>query len=135
MKIELTELEPWAYEFIEALRPGAHGFVFCDGALTGGGPYWEFPHGRPLRVVMSGRTELDGKRWIHVSVSNRGRLPSWEAMKLVHAAFIGEDKRAIQVFAPKSEHVNIAEVLHLWYCLDGDGLPDFRVIQADGIAI
>jgi hypothetical protein len=40
--------------------------------------------------------------------------------------FIGDGRKAIQVFAPVAEHVNIHEFcLHLWHCLDGDPLPDF----------
>jgi hypothetical protein len=46
-------------------------------------------------------------------------------MSEVKELFIGGDRQAIQVMPPRSNHVNIHEVLHLWHCLDGDGLPDF----------
>jgi len=119
----LVQLEEWAYEYVDALKVGEHGFVFHDGEP----PWWEYPHGKPLRVLVSGRTEADGRRWIHVSVSNQGRLPSWEALKKVKAAFIGDDKQALQVFPPASQWYTHYEVLHLWHCIDGDGIPDFRV--------
>jgi len=79
-----------------------------------------------LIVIESVNKEQDGKLWKHVSLSRRSRLPSYEDMKLVKDKFIGEDKLAIQIFVPKSEHVNIHEYcLHLWCCLDENVLPDF----------
>jgi hypothetical protein len=130
---ELVELEDWAYDYIDALTPGAHGFIFHEPTTHAAPPWWEFPHGVPLRVLLSARTEADGRRWVHVSCSHRnGRLPSWDALKKVKAAFIGADKRAIQILAPDSEWYSHWEVLHLWYCLDGDGLPDFRVQAKNG---
>lgn len=92
-----------------------------------------------LQVIVSSSREDDGRRWLHVSASRvwlvRNRLgaflaeqalPSYEDLKLVKREFVGEDKRAIQVFPPSAEHVNIHPcVLHLWHCVDGDGLPDF----------
>ncbi len=69
----------------------------------------------------------DNKRWMHLSASRRSRLPTYDDLVWAKKLFIG-DRKAIQVFAPKAEHVNYsAYVLHLWACLDGDGLPDFRV--------
>lgn len=84
---------------------------------------------RGLFVMVSGAVELDGRRWIHVSVSRRDRLPSYDDLALVKRAFIGDERKALQVFAPSSEHYNLhAFCLHLWCCLDGDGLPDFRAM-------
>ena len=80
--------------------------------------------GRGLFVMVSGAVELDGKRWIRVSLSRRERMPSYEDMALVKRLFLGEEKRAIQVFVPATEHYNLhPNCLHLWHCLDGDGLP------------
>lgn len=79
-----------------------------------------------LRVLVSCAQYADARRWLHVSVSLRGgQLPSWPQMSEVKELFIGGDRQAIQVMPPRSNHVNIHEVLHLWHCLDGDGLPDF----------
>lgn len=79
-----------------------------------------------LRVIISGALEEDNKRWIHVSVSREYGLPNWSDLTLVKNLFIGEDKTAIQVFPSKDKYVNIADVLHIWYCYDGiDFIPDF----------
>lgn len=79
-----------------------------------------------LLVFASASVELDGKRWLHVSVSRRSRLPSWEDLRAVKDAFIGRDRTALQVLPPAAKHVNIhAYCLHLWSCLDGDPTPDF----------
>ncbi len=79
-----------------------------------------------LRVIASGATEADGRRWLHVSCSRPNRIPDWDDLRTVKDLFIGADRKAVQVFPPKAEYVNInSNVLHLWCCLDGDGLPDF----------
>ncbi len=79
-----------------------------------------------LRVLMDVGMEYDGKRWLHVSLSRKGRLPSYDDMCAVKNLFIGPDKMAIQVFVPSAQHVNIHPTcLHLWHCIDGDVLPDF----------
>jgi hypothetical protein len=80
-----------------------------------------------LMVIVTGGVEGDGKRWLHVSMSRPDELPSYNDMCMVKEIFIGANKKAMQIFAPASEHVNISQfVLHLWHCIDGDGLPDFR---------
>lgn len=77
-------------------------------------------------VIESLATELDGKRWHHVSVSRPDRMPSYEDLCFVKKHWIGEDRYAYQVFAPRTKHVNIHQYcLHLWSCLDGPALPDF----------
>jgi hypothetical protein len=83
--------------------------------------------GDSLVVIVSARVEADGKRWMHVSCSRPNRLPTWDDLRRVKDVFIGKNRKAIQVMPPASEYVNIAKfALHLWCCLDGDGLPDFR---------
>lgn len=80
---------------------------------------------RQLRCIISG-CWLRGGRWIHFSLSHRTRLPTWEELVSSKEAFLGEDTKAIQVLPPRGEWVNICErVLHLFHCVDGDGLPDF----------
>lgn len=83
--------------------------------------------GDGLLVIFSAAEERDGKRWIHVSASRSGRLPGWQDMRKVKDIFIGANRLAVQVFPRKDEYVNIHPfVLHLWSCLDGDPVPDFR---------
>ena len=55
------------------------------------------------------------------------RFPvSAKDLKEVKRVFVGEDKKAIMVFPPESEHVNIhPNCLHLYAPLGEDPLPDF----------
>jgi len=70
--------------------------------------------------------DMDGKPWLHVSMSRHKRIPSYEDMLAVKNIFVGNDRQAIQVFPRTEKHLNINEyVLHLWCGLEGDGLPDF----------
>ena len=81
---------------------------------------------RRLRVLYSVRQEADGKRWLHISVSHRDRLPQWKELVYVKTLFIGADATAYQVIPPAAKHINIhPNVLHIWCCLDGAPLPDF----------
>jgi len=77
-------------------------------------------------VIFSVGRHDDGKRWLHVSLVLQDGLPSYEDLCEVKRIFVGRKRQAIQVFPPAYKHVNIHErCLHLWCCLDGDGLPDF----------
>lgn len=69
----------------------------------------------------------DDRVWLHVSLSRRSRMPSYEDVADVKRLFVGEDRKAFQVFPAKQFHVNIHNFcLHLWSCIDGsDGLPEF----------
>lgn len=88
-----------------------------------------FEHTRaPLRVLMTCARERDDKRWLHVSICHQRRLPDWEDLREAKDIFIGAGRLAVQVLPRAAEYVNIhANVLHLWSCLDGDPVPDFRV--------
>lgn len=80
-----------------------------------------------LKIAFSANRERDGKVWLHASMSRRSRLPDYEDMVAVRNVLFGPERKAIQILAPDSEHVNIHPYcLHLWSCVDGDGLPDFR---------
>lgn len=80
-----------------------------------------------LTVLMTEAVERDGKRWRHVSVSAADRLPTWDEMVAVKEIFIGTQETALQLFPPRKEWVNEhPHVLHLWHCLDGRPVPDFR---------
>ncbi len=67
-----------------------------------------------------------GDDWVHASIAHVDRMPTYDDLKLLHAAVFG-DRWAYQVFAPPSDHVNIHEhALHLFGKLDGSpALPDF----------
>ena len=79
-----------------------------------------------LHVLVSGGRWPDGKRWLHVSLAFRNRIPTYWDLADVKRLFVGDDRQAIQVFPATGRHVNLHNYcLHLWACLDGDGLPDF----------
>lgn len=88
-------------------------------------------HGKASVIFSCGRYPIGqpgGAWWLHVSIAHPERLPSYMDLVELHRVFVGEDRKAIQVFAPKSEHVSIhSRALHLWACLEpaGDGLPNF----------
>ena len=68
----------------------------------------------------------DGRIWVHVSASYKDKLPSYNDLCTVKRIFIGDNRKALQIFPIKSDHVNIHPfALHLWSAIDGDGLPDF----------
>lgn len=79
-----------------------------------------------IAVIYSIATELDGKNWIHISVSRIRNVPNYYDMVYVKEQLLGEDSKAIMVFPPRKEWINIhPNCLHIFSCLDGDGLPDF----------
>ena len=88
-----------------------------------------------LHVILTAARELDGKVWVHLSLSviavkpiTRSEyvvLPNWGTITLARNAFFGPESKALMVVAPATEHVNLEEVHHLWHCPEGDGLPDF----------
>lgn len=91
-----------------------------------GGDGAKYHYGADMTVIVSVATELDGRGWLHMSMSHRRRLPSWEELVLARNVLLGEDRTVYQVLPPKKEHVNICDrVLHVWCCLDGPVLPDF----------
>jgi len=83
-----------------------------------------------LLVLGSVEEKDDGKKWLHISVSHRRRMPSYEEMCYVKKHWIGDEHKAIEVHAPVEEHFNFHEhCRHLWCCLGEDPLPDMRVID------
>jgi hypothetical protein len=84
-------------------------------------------HGpRRLRMVHSIAIEQDGELWEHVSVSrDDGTMPSWEQTRDVFREVAGDAALGIIVVPPKAEHVDIAEVAHVWHCLSRRPIPDF----------
>lgn len=94
------------------------------------GGQWEghaFERSDGLCVISSACREGDGKRWIHVSASRQNRLPTWADLRDVKNLFIGRDRLAIQVLPREEDYYNFHPYcLHLYSCVDGDPVPDFR---------
>lgn len=116
-------MESWVKEelhrVMDSLPPGwAKVEERDDGAL--------FRAGMSSSIIVSGSVESDRLRWLHASIARPASMPTYADMVFLHKHGIGSDRKAFQVFAPSSEHVNIHPYcLHLWHCLDGDALPDF----------
>lgn len=86
---------------------------------------------KQIAIIISINIETDGKRWIHLSASRKKQLPSWMDLKEIKQIFL-QDRKAIQVLPQKDRYVNINPyVLHLFTCLDGDGLPEFSGFRQD----
>jgi len=96
---------------------GNHTLKIVDIGFDGGRGYLKFQTSkRPAVVVWS-----DGGGWEHVSVSFRGRCPSWEEMCIVKDIFWHEDECVVQYHPAKSEYVNNHPYcLHLWRPLQQD---------------
>lgn len=86
-----------------------------------------FAGSKGIKVMVSVMIEEDEEAWMHVSMSHRDRLPTYDEMKTVKRIFIGNDKDAIQLFPKAGNHVNAHPYcLHLWCCLSNPNkLPDF----------
>lgn len=78
-----------------------------------------------LRFIHSIAQEEDGRAWAHASLSRRDKsMPEWSQVRdlwwLLYPDVVG-----IIVVAPRTEHVNKAEVAHVWGCLTERIVPDF----------
>jgi hypothetical protein len=72
-----------------------------------------------LRVIVS-TAEYEGCDWMHVSLSRKDRLPSYDDMKYVKEVIIGNDRCAVEFYPPAARHVNIHQFCrHLWCPLTG----------------
>lgn len=84
---------------------------------------------RGLRVLASIAQYGDNRLWLHLSISHRRRMPTYEELTYMKRHWAGEERKCIMVLPPKSEHVNIhPRCLHLYCCLEEDPLPDFSSI-------
>lgn len=76
-------------------------------------------------AILSGQV-YDERRWLHLSIAGRGRMPTYRDLFAAKESFIGLDERAFQVFPPKAEHYNLHPYcLHLWSPVGFNPLPDF----------
>jgi hypothetical protein len=79
-----------------------------------------------LSVVWSVE-RIDGQVWRHLSVAGADRLPTYDELAKIKNWLLGPESKAIQVFAPASQHINVCQhALHLWSPVGFDPLPDFR---------
>lgn len=86
---------------------------------------WEH-RARGLGLIHSVSFERDGLMWEHISVSRfDDSMPSWEQVRDTFREVAGDTALGIIVVPPKSEHVNLAEVAHVWHCLSKRPIPDF----------
>lgn len=91
---------------------------------------WDRRRSIHTRLVHSIHRYPDGNVWAHLSVSLRlGTLPTWEQVRNVQW-LVYPDRAGIIVVAPQEEHYSIGEVAHVWTCLTGAPLPDFRIAGA-----
>jgi len=81
---------------------------------------------RELTAILTCIKELDGRFWLHLSMSHGRRVPLWEEIVLMKELFLG-DREAYQVIPPRERYVNLhPRTLHLFALLDGQAvLPDF----------
>lgn len=95
-----------------------------------------YSHTDGRSVLASITTESDGRQWLHVSVSRRNRLPSWEELREVKELFVGRERVALQVLPRTSEYINVHPfVLHLWAVADDgpDPVPNFAKVRGGTI--
>lgn len=77
-------------------------------------------------MIHSLAIEQDGEPWEHISISRSdGELPTWEQTRDTFHEVAGAEALGIIVVPPKSEHVNLAEVQHVFRCLSRRPIPDF----------
>ena len=91
---------------------------------------WDRTRAPQMRLVHSLHRYGDRPVWAHLSVSQRsGLLPSWEQVRDVQWLAY-PDAAGLIVVAPPGEHYSIGEVAHVWTCLTGSPVPDFRIAGA-----
>jgi hypothetical protein len=79
-----------------------------------------------LRLLIDCSFKADGKAWLHVSISRKTYLPSWDDMKRVKREFIGDGNVAVMVFPAAADYVNIhPNCHHLWHCVEGETICNF----------
>jgi len=79
--------------------------------------------------------EIDGKPWVHLSVSHKGRCPTYGDLAAARDAFLEPSLSAYQVFPAKAEHRNhMPFCLHLWQPLGRDPFPDPFLERANTVA-
>jgi hypothetical protein len=81
---------------------------------------------RRLRIIHSIAREPDGQVWAHMSISHESdALPGWYEVRDAHRLLYPNNTGHVLI-VPEAEHVNEANVMHVWTCLTKTVLPDFR---------
>lgn len=76
-----------------------------------------------LRVIVTEEPHKETK-WLHVSVSNEKRYPTWEEIRYVKDLFIGKDRDAVMILPEEKYYLNLHKnCFHLYHRLDGDTVP------------
>jgi hypothetical protein len=58
---------------------------------------------------------IDNDRWhLSISTNNKKILPSYKEIKAARYKYIPDDVYMAEIFPPKRDFVNVAEVRHLW---------------------
>lgn len=113
------------------LRPMLSLWVPAGWRLYGvGSDGWCFIGAPPasLKLICSGESHPDGRRWLHCSLTGPDRVPTWAEQVATKEAFCGAESCAVMVIPPRSEYVNHdPRCLHWWVCADGRPLPDFTL--------
>lgn len=76
-----------------------------------------------LVIASTAPFEEDAREWLHVSVSRKDRLPSYDDMKHVKEVVIGNDRWAAMFLPPVALHVNIHQFCLHWYSPLTGSLP------------
>jgi hypothetical protein len=80
-------------------------------------------------LILASVATYEHQVWYHVSFSLKDKVPTYEQMMFVKEAMFSPSNKVIQVLPARSEHYNLhLDCLHLWTCLEGDRLPDFRTL-------
>jgi len=96
-----------ALPIAEAYAPIILPAPWCDVTPKGFIPFGKaFTNARGLRVIFSVEHRSGEDHWLHVSVSRKDRIPSWEDLKQVKNLFIGPARTAIQILPKADEYVN-----------------------------
>jgi hypothetical protein len=96
----------------------------------GDGLIWERTTGQRIIVIEDITVKADGKQWLHVSVSKPNKkIPTYEDLQMARTLFIG-DRECYQVFPTADRYVNIANVLHLYCCMEQ---PEGVLPHFDGV--
>jgi hypothetical protein len=89
---------------------------------------WHFlgraPNTNGLVAIVS-LMQIDGKAWLHLSVSRRSRTPSYEDLVRTRSVLLSVDAPVYFVLPKGTEHVDFhPHCLHLWQPVAHDPFPD-----------
>ena len=73
----------------------------------------------PFTFIFTREDHKDGE-YLHLSVANTERYPSWDELMVFRAVFFDDDMEVFQVLPPIDEYVNISQnCFHLWHKKEG----------------